>query len=286
MATWLTPRCARTWAVQWGSTSSELELLVCPCHQSMFNVRNGAVPQFGPAPRPLPQLALGYNDQGYLIATAPYDQASRTGLLRADNMSDTAVRTKRSTRKAMGPYGQVGKIVDELDERYGIAKGGRVCTRQDLPGPLVLHVGRDRSLLVRRADRDGHLPGALLRALRQPGHLPRGVRTAPGPAGFRGLSVDGQHLVQRAWRSSDPPDAPLGGRHFRRGHHRAHGADLLHRRVPQAARTQLDHRDHHAGLGGFGGFHRVFAPGRPHLRHRAPHRLLDRASRSPSSAAT
>lgn len=57
-----------------GLYERELELLVCPCHQSMFNVSNGAVPQFGPAPRPLPQLALGYNDQGYLIATAPYDQ--------------------------------------------------------------------------------------------------------------------------------------------------------------------------------------------------------------------
>ncbi len=57
-----------------GLYEQELELLVCPCHQSMFNVRNGAVPQFGPAPRPLPQLHLGYDDQGYLIAVAPYDQ--------------------------------------------------------------------------------------------------------------------------------------------------------------------------------------------------------------------
>ncbi|HWF17042.1 MAG TPA: Rieske 2Fe-2S domain-containing protein [Acidimicrobiales bacterium] len=57
-----------------GLYEQELEVLVCPCHQSMFNVRNGAVPQFGPAPRPLPQLPLGYNDQGYLIATATYDQ--------------------------------------------------------------------------------------------------------------------------------------------------------------------------------------------------------------------
>jgi ubiquinol-cytochrome c reductase iron-sulfur subunit len=62
-----------------GLYERELELLVCPCHQSIFNVRNGAVPQFGPAPRPLPQLALGYNDQGYLIATVPYDQALGPG---------------------------------------------------------------------------------------------------------------------------------------------------------------------------------------------------------------
>jgi ubiquinol-cytochrome c reductase iron-sulfur subunit len=57
-----------------GLYEQELELLVCPCHQSMFNVRDGAVPQFGPAPRPLPQLALAFNDDGYLIAQGPYDQ--------------------------------------------------------------------------------------------------------------------------------------------------------------------------------------------------------------------
>lgn len=62
-----------------GLYEQELELLVCPCHQSMFNVRNGAVPQFGPAPRPLPQLHLGYDDDGYLIALAPYDQAVGPG---------------------------------------------------------------------------------------------------------------------------------------------------------------------------------------------------------------
>ena len=45
----------------------------------MFNVRNGAVPQFGPAPRPLPQMKLAYNDQGNLIAAAPYDQAVGPG---------------------------------------------------------------------------------------------------------------------------------------------------------------------------------------------------------------
>jgi ubiquinol-cytochrome c reductase iron-sulfur subunit len=57
-----------------GLYEQELELLVCPCHQSMFNVRDGAFPQFGPAPRPLPQLPLYFDSTGYLRAQAPYDQ--------------------------------------------------------------------------------------------------------------------------------------------------------------------------------------------------------------------
>ena len=48
-------------------------------------------------------------------------------------MSDTPARTKRSTRAAMGPFGQVGKIVDELDERLGVAKGGRVFLDKIFP---------------------------------------------------------------------------------------------------------------------------------------------------------
>lgn len=43
--------------------------LLCPCHQSTFNVLEGAKPIFGPAARALPQLPLGVDDDGYLIAT-------------------------------------------------------------------------------------------------------------------------------------------------------------------------------------------------------------------------
>ncbi len=62
-----------------GLYEQQLELLVCPCHQSMFNVRNGAIPQFGPAPRPLPQLPLYFDDEGTLRAQAGYDQAIGPG---------------------------------------------------------------------------------------------------------------------------------------------------------------------------------------------------------------
>jgi ubiquinol-cytochrome c reductase iron-sulfur subunit len=57
-----------------GLYEQQLQLLVCPCHQSMFNVTNGAIPQFGPAPRPLPQLPLYIDSSGYLRAQDDYNQ--------------------------------------------------------------------------------------------------------------------------------------------------------------------------------------------------------------------
>ena len=47
-------------------------------------------------------------------------------------MSETAT-TKRSARQAMGPFGHVGRAVDELDERLGIAKGGRIFLDKIFP---------------------------------------------------------------------------------------------------------------------------------------------------------
>jgi len=42
--------------------------LFCPCHQSTFDVLDAARPVAGPATRPLPQLPLKVDDEGYLIA--------------------------------------------------------------------------------------------------------------------------------------------------------------------------------------------------------------------------
>ncbi len=55
-----------------GLYQSELGLLLCPCHQSTFNVMRWARPIFGPAARPLPQLPLDLDSDGYIIATADF----------------------------------------------------------------------------------------------------------------------------------------------------------------------------------------------------------------------
>jgi ubiquinol-cytochrome c reductase iron-sulfur subunit len=43
--------------------------LLCPCHQSTFDIANGAKVIFGLAKRPLPQLPITVDADGYLIAT-------------------------------------------------------------------------------------------------------------------------------------------------------------------------------------------------------------------------
>ncbi|GII98039.1 menaquinol-cytochrome c reductase iron-sulfur subunit precursor [Sediminihabitans luteus] len=48
--------------------------LLCPCHQSTFDVANGAKVVFGPAHRPLPQLPITVDDEGYLVAQDDFDQ--------------------------------------------------------------------------------------------------------------------------------------------------------------------------------------------------------------------
>jgi ubiquinol-cytochrome c reductase iron-sulfur subunit len=49
--------------------------LLCPCHQSTFDVTRAAKVIFGPAARPLPQLAITVDDEGYLVAQAPFNEA-------------------------------------------------------------------------------------------------------------------------------------------------------------------------------------------------------------------
>jgi len=46
--------------------------LICPCHQSTFNILQDCKPVFGPASRPLPQLPLGVRPDGYLIAVSDF----------------------------------------------------------------------------------------------------------------------------------------------------------------------------------------------------------------------
>lgn len=48
--------------------------LLCPCHQSQFDVSRSAEVIFGPAARPLPQLPITVDDEGYLIAQSDFTE--------------------------------------------------------------------------------------------------------------------------------------------------------------------------------------------------------------------
>lgn len=48
--------------------------LLCPCHQSTFDVRQNCKVIYGPAKRPLPQLPITVDDEGYLVAKSGFDQ--------------------------------------------------------------------------------------------------------------------------------------------------------------------------------------------------------------------
>jgi ubiquinol-cytochrome c reductase iron-sulfur subunit len=46
--------------------------ILCPCHQSQFDVLQDGKPVFGPAARPLPQLAITLDSDGYFVAKGDY----------------------------------------------------------------------------------------------------------------------------------------------------------------------------------------------------------------------
>ena len=55
-----------------GLYADEYHQLTCPCHFSIFDVLRGATPVEGPASRPLPQLPLSSDADGYLVATGDF----------------------------------------------------------------------------------------------------------------------------------------------------------------------------------------------------------------------
>ena len=48
--------------------------VLCPCHQSTFDLADSAKVVFGPAARPLPQLPIMVDSEGYLVAQSDYTE--------------------------------------------------------------------------------------------------------------------------------------------------------------------------------------------------------------------
>ncbi len=54
-------------------------LLLCPCHQSTFDVLDDARPVFGPATRALPSLPIRIDDEGFVVATGDFEAPTGPG---------------------------------------------------------------------------------------------------------------------------------------------------------------------------------------------------------------
>ena len=48
--------------------------VLCPCHQSTFDLADHARVVFGPAARPLPQLPIAVDEEGYLVAQSDFTE--------------------------------------------------------------------------------------------------------------------------------------------------------------------------------------------------------------------
>ena len=57
-----------------GLYQAESHQLLCPCHQSAFDVLDGARPTAGPATRSLPQLPLAIDPDGFVVAQRDYTE--------------------------------------------------------------------------------------------------------------------------------------------------------------------------------------------------------------------
>jgi ubiquinol-cytochrome c reductase iron-sulfur subunit len=67
-----------------GLYQQDVKELLCPCHQSTFDVLDGARPLFGPATRSLPQLPLTVDGDGFLRAQRDYDEPIGPGFWNRD----------------------------------------------------------------------------------------------------------------------------------------------------------------------------------------------------------
>ncbi len=63
--------------------------LLCPCHQSTFDLADSAKVIFGPAARALPQLPLMVDDEGYLVAQSDFREPVGASFWERDSQAST-----------------------------------------------------------------------------------------------------------------------------------------------------------------------------------------------------
>jgi len=74
--------------------------LLCPCHQSTFDLADSGKVIFGPAGRHLPQLPLGVDDEGFLVALSDYPEPVGPSFWERDTKSPSAIFDEWSKENA------------------------------------------------------------------------------------------------------------------------------------------------------------------------------------------
>ena len=215
--------------------------LLCPCHQSQFDVLQDAKPVFGPATRPLPKLPLEVDvgdGRQYFVAAAT---SSSPSALLSGSAHDTTRNdgSPRAPRAGHPP----GKVADWVDDRLHLAGPMRKQLNKVFPDHWSFMLGEIAlySFIILL------LTGTFL--------------TFFFDASMAEVVYHGRvRAAARASTMSRAYESTLnicfdvrGGLMIRQIHHWAallfmaamvvHMLpDVLHRRVPQAARAQLDHR--------------------------------------------
>ncbi len=108
--------------------------LLCPCHQSTFDLADNGRVVFGPAARPVPQLPLALDDDGYLIATSDFmsQSARASGNVGDLTMSAIAKSNGKKAAKAKKPS-KVGAAAGWADDRLGLATLAKKNLRKVFP---------------------------------------------------------------------------------------------------------------------------------------------------------
>lgn len=121
--------------------------LLCPCHQSTFDLGDSGVVVFGPAGRSLPQLPITVDDKGTwsLEATSPFRSARPTSneilvttTRRVTTDGPANWHRRRITHPAHRnaddkPSGRGMRIVNWHDDRLGLARMGKENLRKVFP---------------------------------------------------------------------------------------------------------------------------------------------------------
>ena len=98
-------------------------------------------------------------------------------------MSATSATTKRRPRQPSGPFGQVGQAVNELDDRLGVAKGGRIFLDKIFPDHWSFMLGEIALYSFVVLLGTGVFLSLYFVPSSPPDHLPRQLRAAATASG-------------------------------------------------------------------------------------------------------